>query len=607
MISYPTPSAYQEALQFPRTAFVDPVWQEAEPEAALFGLPKVITGAFAAVFPIRLRDERWAIKCFLTDVSDQHARYAAIRQHLATVDVPYIVGFDYQTTGLRVQEATYPMVALRWVEGMALHRFVEQHLNEPDVLGALVEAWRHMMQALREAQVAHGDLQHGNVLVQLVNGHPQLRLVDYDTMYVPALAGRKSAEVGHRNYQHPNRDERDFGLHLDHFSALAIYVALRVCQVRPALWGIYTTDENLLFRAADFYDPASSALFAELRRIPEVAVLVRRLETACYLAPEAIPPLETILTDPERLSAAEQVEAALERAKRTVHEDRRARTTTERYALIGLLAGIVGGSGVALGISVAVGSGVLLITLLSVLAFAYHQHRRLPTVRRARRLQREMAYFDALVEQLRRQVDALEAERRQVQQRLETLRAERLAELRHEALAERLKYHFIAEAIAYEGIHHKVILRLKASAIRTALHVTPERIQAIVQMEPDTKAAVLAWRDTLVAQYAADLPERLSPAEERRLKRYVQQRAGSLHAEIERTRERIHVQHVERTHLAQRLRALPRLTFGRYLGYLLYLATWPQAVSATSGSVAQMEARAEPIAIPEEDAWWKRG
>lgn len=607
MTSYPTPSVYQEALQFPRTALVDTVWQEAEPEAALFGLPKVITGAFAAVFPVRVRDERWAIKCFLTDVPDQHARYAAIRQHLAAVDIPYIVGFDYQAKGIRVQEATYPMVVLRWVEGMALHRFVEQHLNELDVLGALVEAWRHMMQVLRDAQVAHGDLQHGNVLVQLVNGHPQLRLVDYDTMYVPALAGQKSAEVGHRNYQHPNRDERDFGLHLDHFSALAIYVALRVCQVRPDLWGTYTTDENLLFRAADFYDPASSALFAELRRIPEVAALVRRLETACYLAPEAILPLETILTDPERLSAAEQVEAALQRAKRTVHDDRRTRTATERYALMGLLAGIVGGSGMVLGVSIALGSGVLVITLLSVLAFAYYQHRRLPTVRRARRLQREMAYFDARMEQLRRQVDALEAERQQVQQRLESLRAERLAELRHEALAERLKYHFIAEALAYEGIHHKVILRLKASAIRTALHVTPERIQAIIQMEPDTKAAVLAWRDTLTARYAAHLPERLSPAEERRLKNYVQQRAGSLHAEIERTHERIHVQHVERAHLAQRLRALPHLTFGRYLGYLLYIAAWPQTVSTTSVAITQMESHTDIVAISEEDAWWKPG
>jgi thiamine kinase-like enzyme len=37
--------------------------------------------------------------------------------------------------------------------------------------------------ALNRAGVAHGDLQHGNILV--ANGKP--KLIDYDGMYVPAL------------------------------------------------------------------------------------------------------------------------------------------------------------------------------------------------------------------------------------------------------------------------------------------------------------------------------------------------------------------------------------------------------------------------------------
>ena len=35
--------------------------------------------------------------------------------------------------------------------------------------------------------------------------------MDYDTLYVPALAGRESPELGHRNYQHPDRTRKDFG------------------------------------------------------------------------------------------------------------------------------------------------------------------------------------------------------------------------------------------------------------------------------------------------------------------------------------------------------------------------------------------------------------
>ncbi|QLQ08322.1 MAG: hypothetical protein HZY76_21580 [Anaerolineae bacterium] len=55
------------------------------------------------------------------------------------------------------------------------------------------------MRNLQTHGIAHGDLQHGNVLVAA----DELRLIDYDGMYVPPLSGRESHEIGHRNYQHP--------------------------------------------------------------------------------------------------------------------------------------------------------------------------------------------------------------------------------------------------------------------------------------------------------------------------------------------------------------------------------------------------------------------
>ena len=65
-------------------------------------------------------------------------------------------------------------------------------------------AWRS---SCARREVAHGDLQHGNVL--LVPGASAnslaVKLIDYDGMCVPALAGSKSGEVGHPAYQHPQR------------------------------------------------------------------------------------------------------------------------------------------------------------------------------------------------------------------------------------------------------------------------------------------------------------------------------------------------------------------------------------------------------------------
>lgn len=115
--------------------------------------------------------------------------------------------------------------------------------------------------------------------------------MDYDTTYVPALRGRSSAEVGHRNYQHPDRTDADFGPDIDRFSALVIYTALRACAVRPELWEQYDTGENLLFRDADFYAPDESPLFEALAQTEPLGDLGEALRTACYVEPSDVPPL----------------------------------------------------------------------------------------------------------------------------------------------------------------------------------------------------------------------------------------------------------------------------------------------------------------------------
>ena len=60
---------------------------------------------------------------------------------------------------------------------------------------------------LRQAEVAHADQQHGNVLLVPIAEMAQLRLklIDYDGMYVLALAGIPSGELRHPSYQHPQR------------------------------------------------------------------------------------------------------------------------------------------------------------------------------------------------------------------------------------------------------------------------------------------------------------------------------------------------------------------------------------------------------------------
>ena len=114
-----------------------------------------------------------------------------------------------------------------------------------------------------ELGLAHGDLQHGNILVE--NG--ELRLIDYDAMFIPGMSGR-SHEVGHRNFQHPKRSESDFDGRLDHFSAWVIALSLRALVIEPKLWSeVQGGDEGLLFRKEDFLKPDSSKVFAALSKL----------------------------------------------------------------------------------------------------------------------------------------------------------------------------------------------------------------------------------------------------------------------------------------------------------------------------------------------------
>ncbi|MDR7556049.1 MAG: hypothetical protein QN157_10615 [Armatimonadota bacterium] len=154
-----------------------------------------------------------------------------------------------------------------------------------------------MVKALQQASIAHGDLQHGNVLV--VDG--QLRLIDYDGMYVPALRGEGSHEVGHRNYQHPLRTESDFGPYLDNFSAWVVYVSLIALAADPGLWKQFGGgDEALLFRRRDFEQPEASDVLRALERHREEQIrsAIALFKSLLYLGPRDVPSLDGQIAPP---------------------------------------------------------------------------------------------------------------------------------------------------------------------------------------------------------------------------------------------------------------------------------------------------------------------
>ncbi len=297
---WPTPQDYNEAVQGPALCFSLPELRGGRPELTPLGLPRAVTGGFASVYRISYGGSDWAVRCFLRQVADQQRRYEAISQHLSTVGLPYTAGFQYLEQGIKVQGRWYPVLKMDWVPGLPLNTYIQQNLSRPEKLKTLADDWLRMLQDLRRQGVAHGDLQHGNVLVN----EGKLSLIDYDGMYVPALNNVGSNELGHRNYQHPLRDSQHFGPWLDNFSGWLVYLSLLAFSYEPALWQL-SGDEHLLLRKDDLEQPGRTEVWKLLAGCKEsIPALAAGLCDFLKLDPAKVPAPEP--AEVERLAKRRQ-------------------------------------------------------------------------------------------------------------------------------------------------------------------------------------------------------------------------------------------------------------------------------------------------------------
>src|SRR5262249_5231268 len=137
---------------------------------------------FADVYQLRCPGGDFAVKCFTRNVPGLCERYAAVGKHLRSAALPFTVDFQFLPEGIRVLGRWYPVLKMRWVEGLLLNHFVRDNLDRPAALAALADIWLRMARRLRTSSIAHGDLQHGNVILtpERDGASHAVRLVDYD-------------------------------------------------------------------------------------------------------------------------------------------------------------------------------------------------------------------------------------------------------------------------------------------------------------------------------------------------------------------------------------------------------------------------------------------
>ena len=176
---WPSNYDYNLTVENPSICFSDKMLKDGTILNDKFGLPRVYSGGFACVYQSTEKSgKKWAVRCFLRHYDDSQERYAAISDYLQKVNLPCAADFTYQPRGIWLKGQWYPIVKMEWVEGQCLDEYISEIAQrEPAKLINLAKTWGYLMNTLRSARIAHGDLHHANIIV---NDADDLKLVDYD-------------------------------------------------------------------------------------------------------------------------------------------------------------------------------------------------------------------------------------------------------------------------------------------------------------------------------------------------------------------------------------------------------------------------------------------
>lgn len=295
MTDFPSADDYVRAVQDSRSFAIEELRDSSFPVHPLLGVPMPASGSSAVVFKAVIGGEEQALRFFTRHEVSTRDRYRALNDHFqATGIASHMATSTWIEDAITVNGQTWPAVRMQWVNGRTLDQYVDGLVEDGDTtaLSGLVPAWRGMVRSLQVAGFAHGDLQHGNVLV---DDSGQLRLVDFDCAWLDGFDSTSApSESGHRNYQ---RTDSAWGRWMDTFPGLVVHTSLLALAKKPSLWDEMHNGENLIFESKNFVPPFEDRVWREIEELQDqqLAVAASRLRECCDPSWSAGAGLEALL------------------------------------------------------------------------------------------------------------------------------------------------------------------------------------------------------------------------------------------------------------------------------------------------------------------------
>lgn len=254
------------------------------------------SGAYAAVFKGNIHGYSYAIRCFLSAENETISRYRAICKYLKEVKSIWKADCEFLEDEIYINGYSYPILKMEWLNGLLINQFVSNNLNSNSTLTVLQEKLVSISKDLESHKIGHGDIQCGNIIITGTSDSFEIKLIDYDGMYVPDLANKRSIEKGRSEFQHPKRSNINFNHEIDRFSFWVIITALEALKHDKSLWrevmqGGFNTLDNFLFTIQDFLNPNQSVLFNRLYQLnsPSLNFYLETLRWICNSDMNVIP------------------------------------------------------------------------------------------------------------------------------------------------------------------------------------------------------------------------------------------------------------------------------------------------------------------------------
>ena len=299
--NWPMVAEIENALEHPEYSIEDNKLKKIKMENDVIGLLLQTQGQFAVVYKGKLQNSMFALRLFKEKKKGLMQRYSTLHNYLVKNKIfgkcSYFTEFEYKPQSISIkvivnrkaEKVKCPIVKMDWVKGVVLQDFIQKN-NDPKKIRILADEFLAMVNKLEDLKIAHGDLHPKNIMVH----NEQLKLVDYDCIFIKDFKDQPSPENGDPDCQHPNRNKFTYDYKIDRFSALVIYLGLLAISEDIELRSHRV--EEFIFSQNDFLKPKESKLFKKLDGMSsKIKSLSSKLQEYCNETKPNVNSLQEIL------------------------------------------------------------------------------------------------------------------------------------------------------------------------------------------------------------------------------------------------------------------------------------------------------------------------